>query len=302
MKLELDPIGSLANETTAIQVLNSNFDRIVEIVQTLLSRDGETPNFMSASLDMNSNRVLNLPSPGTGTEPARLIDIQEGFELDTAFIPAFDLTKPLLSNNGGAYVWAAPADIDGLGDLVSTNNLSDIANSATARTNLGLGTAATATVGTSGDTVPVLSATNTWSGAQTFTGGASFTGSNAVTHNVTPIVLDQYAVGWRGIPLTTQDTAYGFVLADAGRAIIHTSGTGHAYTIPNNTDVAYPLGTHLTVVNVGAGAITLTRGSGVDLRKAGVGTNANLSVAQWGVATLYKYATNSWIALGPLIT
>ncbi len=49
------------------------------------------------------------------------------------------------------------------------NNLSDVANVSTARDNLGLGTAATKNTGTSGDAVPLLNGTNTWSAKQYFT-------------------------------------------------------------------------------------------------------------------------------------
>ena len=51
----------------------------------------------------------------------------------------------------------------------------DPADDAAARTGIGLGTAAVKNVGTSGDTVPVCNAANTWASAQTFTVPPVFT-------------------------------------------------------------------------------------------------------------------------------
>lgn len=73
-KIELDNITS----GFSTQKINANFQKIKnEINNKMLSRDpGTEPNVMLDDLDMNSNRILNLPKPLTLTEPVRLIDIQ----------------------------------------------------------------------------------------------------------------------------------------------------------------------------------------------------------------------------------
>ena len=74
-KLTLADISNLQNETTVTGTINSNNALISAALEKTLSRDGTSPNPMSASLDMNSNKILNLPLPLTDSEPARLIDI-----------------------------------------------------------------------------------------------------------------------------------------------------------------------------------------------------------------------------------
>lgn len=74
-KVTLGTLSSLANQTSAITTINSNSTLLETAIENTLSRDGTTPNAMGASLDMNSNRILNLPIPESDSEPLRLIDI-----------------------------------------------------------------------------------------------------------------------------------------------------------------------------------------------------------------------------------
>lgn len=53
-------------------VINANNAAIETAFDNTLSRDGSTPNQMEADLDMNSNRVLNLPYAASATEPMTL--------------------------------------------------------------------------------------------------------------------------------------------------------------------------------------------------------------------------------------
>jgi hypothetical protein len=73
-KLTLSDLANLSN--TAISVINANNALIETALENTLSRDGTSPNDMNASLDMDSNRILNLPAPVADTEPLRVIDAQ----------------------------------------------------------------------------------------------------------------------------------------------------------------------------------------------------------------------------------
>ena len=71
---------TLTNPTSGynLQAINGNFDAIeTEFQNKVLYRNNPTgePNQMENTLDMNSNRILNLPSPANLNEPARLQDV-----------------------------------------------------------------------------------------------------------------------------------------------------------------------------------------------------------------------------------
>ena len=74
-KVTLDDLANLENEATTVSTVNNNNALIEAALENTLSRDGTSPNTMGANLDMNSNRILNLPAPVNATEPLRLGDI-----------------------------------------------------------------------------------------------------------------------------------------------------------------------------------------------------------------------------------
>ncbi len=57
------------------QKFNQNLEDIETAIQDTLSRSGSTPNQMEATLDMNSNRIINLPAPEDPSDAARLQDV-----------------------------------------------------------------------------------------------------------------------------------------------------------------------------------------------------------------------------------
>lgn len=68
-KVTLQRITSFHNDVSAPAAFNANMTLLESVIDTLLSRDNATPNTMSDTLDMNSQRIINLPTPITSHEP-----------------------------------------------------------------------------------------------------------------------------------------------------------------------------------------------------------------------------------------
>lgn len=71
-KISLTNLVNLQNENTATAAINSNNLILQNAVDNTLSRNGVSPNTMGASLDMNSNRIINLPEAISDSEPVTL--------------------------------------------------------------------------------------------------------------------------------------------------------------------------------------------------------------------------------------
>lgn len=70
-KFTFSRLSTLINAPAAI---NGIITQIESALNSFLSRDGTSPNQMTSALDMNSNRLLNLPYPTTNLEPIRVRD------------------------------------------------------------------------------------------------------------------------------------------------------------------------------------------------------------------------------------
>lgn len=75
-KITLNNVGSLIDATTAQTTINNNSAIVQTAFDNTLSRDGTGPNTMSALLDMNSEPIVNLPTPVGDTSPLRLQDLK----------------------------------------------------------------------------------------------------------------------------------------------------------------------------------------------------------------------------------
>lgn len=115
-KLILSDIQNLSQEDSAVISINTNSAATEVALENTLSRDGTTPNSMNADLDMNSNRILNLPQPVDNTEPVRLVDIQlfeginDAFALQAAVDSAESSANDALDSAELAELWATEAE------------------------------------------------------------------------------------------------------------------------------------------------------------------------------------------------
>lgn len=114
--------------------------------------------------------------------------------------------------------------------------------------------------------------------AAMYNGLTSFTVNTAQTTDYTPVLNDQYQT------ITPMNKA-----------------TAINFTIPTNASVAFPVGTVLTVLNIGAGACTIkavTAGTTTVL-SAGA-TAAQPSLGQYKSAACIKTGTDTWYVVGAI--
>jgi hypothetical protein len=99
-----------------------------------------------------------------------------------------------------------------------------------------------------------------------------------------------------------QTADYTAVLDDAYQTLVPMNkATAVAFKIPTNASVAFPVGTAITVLNKGAGAVTIsavTSGTTTVLSAGAVAASPTL--AQYKTAVCIKTATDTWYVVGSI--
>jgi hypothetical protein len=112
------------------------------------------------------------------------------------------------------------------------------------------------------------------------------------------------SAGMNGLTAFTIGTAntadYTAVLADQYQVLeVMNKATAIAFKIPTNASVAFPIGTVITVLNIGAGVCTIsavTPGTTTVLSAGAVA--ASPTVAQYKSAACIKTGTDTWYVVG----
>jgi hypothetical protein len=117
--------------------------------------------------------------------------------------------------------------------------------------------------------------------------------------NSTKLATTEYVDNLRNVAANAQTAQYTIALTDRGNSIDITTG---GVLIPTNASVAFPVGAVVAVYNNSGSAqdiAAVTPGT-TTVRKAGTATTGTLSLAQYGVATMRKVATDVWVVSGTL--
>jgi len=96
-------------------------------------------------------------------------------------------------------------------------------------------------------------------------------------------------------------TTYTFVLTDNRNKLVTASNaSAQTYTIPTNASVAFPIGSTINVIQIGAGQVTLQGNGGVTVASTGATATAPKLRAQYSAASIIKVGTDSWYVVGDI--
>lgn len=95
-------------------------------------------------------------------------------------------------------------------------------------------------------------------------------------------------------------TTYTFVLSDRDDLVTASNASAQTYTIPLNSSVAFPTGSLINLIQIGAGQVTVVGAGGVTVASTGATAAQPKTRAQYSVMTLIKAGTDTWYATGDI--
>lgn len=111
-----------------------------------------------------------------------------------------------------------------------------------------------------------------------------------------------WALG-NAVSLNAQTATYTVVLGDAYKLVTMDVATANDFQIPTNANVAFPTGTIINVIQIGAGQTTIeavTSGT-TTISSTGATATAPALRAQYSAASCIKVATDTWYVVGDIV-
>jgi len=152
------------------------------------------------------------------------------------------------------------------------------------------------------------SSTNFDTGWITSTGGGggitsvgSSDGTVIVTNTTGPAVNLQVQKTISVFTTFFTSNAYTLALSDAQSAQQCANATAATITIPNNSTVAFPIGTQISFTQTGSGKIQLATAGGVTVQSPVTFTSGTTGTrTQYSTICILKTATNTWVLTGDI--
>jgi len=101
-------------------------------------------------------------------------------------------------------------------------------------------------------------------------------------------------------PPSTETVGRTLAIVDSNTRVVYNAAVIGDYTLPQTSSVAIPIGTQITFVQLGIGAVSLVAGAGVTII-----ANQTLPVGTAGAGAViyaWKYTDNIWIVSGDMAT
>ena len=210
--------------------------------------------------------IGRIPEPGTGI-PESIVDAKG----DLVTATAADTPARLAVGTNEHRLVADSGETTGLKYVADT-------------TNYAIAAKGDLLVGTAADTLQALSVG---------TNGHTLVADSAQTTGL------RYAAGI-DVVLNAQTATYTVVLGDAFKLVTMSVASANDFQIPTNANVAFPTGTVINVIQIGAGQTTIkavTSGT-TTISSTGATATAPKLRAQYSAASCIKVATDTWYVVG----
>jgi hypothetical protein len=183
----------------------------------------------------------------------------------------------------------------------------------TLKTKIGNGSTAWNSLAYATGSVSISNVTGLGTGVETFLATPSSanlrsavtdeTGTGALVFGTSPTIttptLDDPKIN---LAFDAETASYTAVLANNGQVVTMNNASANTFSIPTNASVAFPIGTQINVLQIGAGQTTIqavTSGT-TTIQSTGASAAAPKLRARYSAATCLKAGTDLWYVFGDI--
>jgi hypothetical protein len=281
-------IGGAPSTLDTLNEIAAAINNSGSFATSVVLRDGTQA--MTGALAMGTNKITGLGNPTNAQDAATK------YYIDNTVLAPSNLTGPITSTGNATAI--ASQTGTGTKFVVDTSPtlVTPVLGVATATSINGTTIPSTKTLVVTTDNLSVLASTTS---AQLAGVISDETGTGSLVFGTSPAISDPKIA--QSINAQT-GTTYTFVLADQGKYITASNASAQTYSIPTNASVAFPVGTSIDLIQIGAGQVTVsaaTPGTTTVLSTGATAASPKTRV-QYSALTCKKIATDTWHIIGDI--